>query len=48
MDDKPYLIQLKDRISELLSGNDEIGDKIKRLQLSWFVGNLDNILEKLN
>ena len=48
MDDKPSLIQLKDRIEALLSENDVAGDKIKRLQLSWFVDNLDNILDKLS
>lgn len=46
-DDKPSLIKLKDSI-EALSKSDEAGDKIKRMQLSWFVGNLDNILEKLS
>lgn len=46
-DDKPSLIRLKDNI-EALSKSDEAGDKIKRMQLSWFVGNLDNVLEKLS
>jgi hypothetical protein len=46
-DDKPSLIKLKDSI-EALSKSDEAGDNIKRMQLSWFVGNLDNVLEKLS
>ncbi len=48
MDDKPSLIYLKNGIAELLSGDKDVGDKIKRLQLSWLVDKLDNILKKLN
>ena len=47
MDDKPALVQLKTAIEDLLR-KEILGDKIKELQLSWFVGNLENILEKLN
>ena len=48
MDDKPSLIQLKDGIKELLSAGEDAGDKIKRLQLSWFVNGLERILNKLS
>lgn len=48
MDDKPSLIQLKDSIEELLSAGEDAGDKIKRLQLSWFVNGLERILNKLS
>ena len=45
VDDKPSLIELKKGIEELLLSEDA-GDKIKRLQLSWIVSNLDDILKK--
>lgn len=48
VDDKSSLLQLKDGLVALLSSNKDIGDKIKRQQLSWFVGNLEHILEKLS
>lgn len=48
MEDKSSLLQLKDGLAALLSRKKSIGDKIKRLQLSWFVDSLDRILEKLN
>lgn len=48
MEDKPSILQLKDGLVALLSSEKDVGDKVKRLQLSWFVGNLDSILEKLN
>lgn len=48
MEDKPSLIQLKDGITAILSSKSNVGDKIKKMQLSWFVDNLNHILEKLN
>lgn len=47
MDDKPSLIQLKDGLEAILS-SEEAGDKIKKLQLSWFIDSLGRILEKLD
>ena len=47
MDDKPSLLQLKDGLVTLLL-SEEAGDKIKRMQLSWFIDRLERILEKLN
>lgn len=48
IDDKSSILQLKDGLVTLLSNEKSAGDKVKRLQLSWFVDNLDSILEKLN
>lgn len=47
-EDKPSLLQLKNGLETLLSSEKSIGDKIKRLQLSWFADGLDRILEKLH
>lgn len=48
MEDKSSLLELRDGLATFLSSEKSIGDKIKRLQLSWFVDGLDRILEKLN
>ena len=48
MDDKTSLQQLKEGLEALLSREKGVGDKIIRLQLSWFIDSLDHILEKLN
>lgn len=45
--DKPALISLKEGIKQLIV-DDEIKDKIQVLQLGWFVGNLDDIILKLD
>ncbi len=47
-DDKSSLLQLKEGLEALLSNKKNTGDKVVKLQLSWFVDNLDNILKKLN
>lgn len=47
-DDKSSLLQLKDGLVALLSSEISVGDKVKRLQLSWFVDNIDRILGKLD
>ena len=47
MEDKPALIILKDGIDDLLRCN-KINDKIKKLQLEWFLGNLEHIISGLN
>lgn len=47
-DDKSSLLQLKEGLEALLSNEKNTGDKVVKLQLSWFVDNLDNILKKLN
>ena len=48
MEDKSSLLQLRDGLVAFLSSKKSVGDKIKRLQLSWFVDSLNQILEKLN
>ena len=48
MEDKASLLQLKDGLLTLLESENRISDKVKRLQLSWFVNNLERILEKLD
>lgn len=45
--DKPALILLKDGIATLIK-NGKIDDKVKVLQLEWFVGNLENIITRLS
>lgn len=45
--DKPALISFKEGIKQLIA-DDEIKDKIKVLQLEWFIGNLDEIILKLD
>ena len=47
-DDKPSLLHLKEGIEALLANEEEAGDKIKRMQLSWFVSNLERILKELD
>lgn len=48
MEDKSSLLQLKNGLVALLSSEKSVGDKIIKLQLSWFIDSLDRILEKLN
>ena len=45
--DKPALILLKDGIATLIK-NGKIDDKVKVLQLEWFVGNLEDIITRLS
>ena len=47
MDDKLALVELKNGINKLLLSENDICDKIKRLQLLWFSNNLSKILERL-
>ena len=48
LDDKSSILQLKEGLMTLLSDEQNIRDKVIKLQLSWFIDNLDNILQKLN
>ena len=48
MEDKSSLLQLKDGLEKLLSSEESVDDKVKRLQLSWFVNSINRILEKLS
>ncbi len=48
MEDKASLLQLKEGLLTLLESENRISDKVKRLQLSWFVNNLERVLEKLD
>jgi len=48
MEDKSSLLQLKDGLTELLSSEKDIGDKVKRMQLTWFISGLGRILDKLS
>ena len=45
--DRPYLILLKDGIENIIE-DVKREDKIKALQLEWFVGNLNDIISRLN
>ena len=47
-EDKLSIIELKNGVSELLLSESNNGDKIKAMQLSWFVDSLENILKELS
>lgn len=46
-DDKTALLSLKNGIEQLIT-DDKVNDKIKKLQLEWFFGKLEEIIYRLN
>ena len=44
--DKLSLVKFKEGIEKLIN-EDKIDDKVKKLQLEWFIGNLEDIIKRL-